>query len=139
MRELDAWICEHVFGWHRQKFDNGHSKSNHLVPNKFRADKYRKHGWHDGMDLMNGFPNYSKEISSSMEVFKVCVDRLENERGFTAVEKYSDLEGFQGWKVSALFYVANHGTFRTVQQTLPLAICVFAKQLFSQTTPNNLK
>lgn len=59
MRELDAYLAEKFMGWHRQRFDNGSMRHNILVPEKFRADKYRKHGWLDGVRLVDSFPMYS--------------------------------------------------------------------------------
>ena len=62
LRELDAWIAENVFGWHRQKFDNGSFRHNLIVPQPFRADKYRKHGWHDDLkSIIESFPKYTTD------------------------------------------------------------------------------
>ncbi len=65
--ELDAWIAEHVFGYHKQQFNNGYESTacNLMVDKPFRADKFRKHGWHKDYKLVGGFPHYTADAAAS--------------------------------------------------------------------------
>lgn len=126
-RELDAWISEHVMGWHRMTFDNGFpgAARNQLVPEKFRADQYRKHGWRDGIELLDTFPKFTTDPAAAMAVLKKCAERCDAEiclrAGKWIVTGYclSDVKpGQLDWDVAA--------------PTLELAICLYAKKLFGE-------
>ena len=76
--------------------------------------------------------NPNTDPAAAMEVLKKCIERLENDRAYPACQKYSDLDGFQGWMISALYETRNQRTFSSVAETLELAVCRFAKKLFTK-------
>jgi len=120
LRELDAWIAEHVFGWHRQSFENGYLRQNLLVENKFRADKYRRHGWHNDVEVLDTFPKFSTDPAAAMQVLEKCIEKEPN--------------GIVCGNLKGQWCATTHGWGGAFceAETLPLAICLFAKQLFSK-------
>jgi len=146
LRELDAWIAEHVMDvkrfvgvkkrgyWYRP---NAHGYTDRQAEAWWLTrDEAKKHEYLRGDEPVTicefSTPLYTTDPAAAMQVLEKCVAELELKRAFPAIEKYSDLDGFQGWKVTALFSNGNQQTFSEVAETLPLAICLFAKQLFSK-------
>ena len=119
MRELDAWIAEYVFGWNRQRFNNGHVRHNILVPEKFRADKYRKHGWNKGVELIDNFPHYTTDPAAAMDVLEKCA--IKSGYGLTVIPQSNGM-----W-----FACSNYAN-EAFGETLNIAICLLAKKLFTK-------
>lgn len=130
MRELDEWLAEYVFGWHRQRFDNGSTRFNTLVPEKFRADKYRKHGWLDGNPHIQRFPRYTTDPAAALEVLKKCAETFRD-----VICIYQCLQS-DSWDISAtVFGGEDEEDSREINvsaPTLELAIALFAKQIYSR-------
>lgn len=124
LRELDAWIAEHVFEWQRQSFDNGHAKHNLLVRDKFRTDKFVKHGWIDGNKLVETFPKYTTDPAAAMLVLEKCCE-IDGMDAIVEIAKTTT-----SWRVFNRDKSKDQCT--TFANTLPLAICLFAKKLFTK-------
>lgn len=113
MRELDAWIAEHVMGW--KLFRDGRNNIAAEMPTGETCIVTANHPWDES--------DFSPTVDSApaMEVLKKCVDVLYGCNSFS-------LEVFRNgnhWVVRHPIYGSPHAP------TLELAICLFAKQLFS--------
>lgn len=137
LRELDAWIAEHVFGYKWGHFGSvddktglpelgwkepiylleperyGVEKSAHELPPQHRC---KVDGWiNKGLP---SYPEYTTDPAAAMAVLEKCREKesvtIGTLNGKCCVTKSS-------W--SRLFVESD---------TLPLAICLFAKQLFSK-------
>lgn len=118
LRELDAWIAEHVFGWSRWNFNNGYTAHNYLDQTNGQANKYRKHGFVDGLTLLESFPKYTTDPAAAMEVLKKCCEHPYYPFGFAVAFS----KGFPNpWVCET-----------ATAETLELAICLFSKKLFSK-------
>lgn len=73
-----------------------------------------------------------EDEAEALIVLKACVEKLELDRAYPAIQKYSDLDGFQGWQISALYATRNQRTFSTVAATLEACICLFAKEVYTK-------
>ena len=105
LRELDAWIAEHVFGATRaidKGFACGDCDDRHTV--RFNKDE----GW-------TACPLYTTDPAAAMQVLERCAEKL----GFLP-----DI------KKSRIGYAWIYGGAASNADTLPLAICLFAKRLF---------
>ena len=126
LKELDAWIGEHVMGFHRMNFDNGHDQFNYLTIQKERADKTRKHGFVEGNRMIDSFPKYTTDAAAAMRVLEKCQRRiptvldLDGSSPRIVALRISDLDG--------LHLIAPSAT----ACTLSLAIARFAKKLYSK-------
>lgn len=117
LRELDAWIAEQVFGWHKFK--------PHRINNAFCTVCRKESG--EAVDHYNAafvmvsttLPRYSTDPAAAMLVLEKCAGRV----GDTI--RYRTLHGGHGLSCHELPFVVKAAT-------LPLAICIFAKQLFSK-------
>ena len=109
IRELDAWISEHVFG----------AKCGHVWSVESGQSRCKKCNvqW-DGKEVV--MP-YSKDPSAAMEVLKKCIE------GRTVViGSPSQSEYLISWLKSDSIY------FHTKAETFELAICLFAKKIFTK-------
>lgn len=133
--ELDAWIPKHAKG-----YPNDHIELNVLClrilgwKNIRPASKFGPvmEGIFVGGAIYFNCPFIHRDPAAAMDVLKKCVDKLEDMGGFLAIEKYSEMDGFQGISVRALFSRSNQNTFSEVAKTLELAIALFARKLFSK-------
>lgn len=116
LRELDAWIAEHVMGWKARKL-NRRDLINHLMPPQSITDGFGKYDA-DPMFQTNvtGVPNYTTEPAAAMEVLKKCMD-------MAVVTLFEKAKG--GYEVRWQQMSAS-------AETLELAICLFAKKLFTK-------
>ena len=123
MRELDAWIAEHVFGYIKQNVNYPEAHWNELSLPDLDGN-YISEGWVQGWEFRDvNIPFYSTQASAAMGVLKKCAENLI--RGITINQN----EG--KWIIQAQNnYIGN----LEMSETLELAICLFAKQLFSQPT-----
>lgn len=99
LRELDAWIAEHVFG---DKPDAGKT-----VP--FSSEQYCH-------------PRYSSNNADAMLVLEMCMEKF----GAVRMHKIKDGE----YLVESLWQT-HKGRF-VIEDTMPLAICQFAKAIYSK-------
>lgn len=114
LRELDAWIAEHVFGATRA-LDKGYGsgRSDDKLAHTIRFTK--EVGW-------ISCPNYTTDPAAAMMVLEKCCGKI---------GPGSDVEiclRFGVWNVSE--WRANK--IEEEAGTLPLAICLFAKKLFQK-------
>lgn len=105
MRELDAWIAEHVFVWQYKMTGSDPVEDGECwfsESGKFPCE----------------LPYYTTDPAAAMVVLEKCTQK--------------DSVGI--WRVSHIeFVVKNHReSVRATSETLPLAICLFAKQLFTK-------
>lgn len=103
MRELDAFIAEHVMG-------KTAISCNDPRPTKGTEDDYFVREW---VDISRSLPFYTTDPSSAMEVLEKI---LPTYNGSVSIQATSN--GKQ------------YAVDSTIADTLPLAICLFAKQLF---------
>lgn len=138
LEELDKWIHKHVFEadlhvgikkrgfWYRPDA-KGYTSDQDEAGRYTRAEAKEHEYLHDDPVTIHEFEpkRYSTNPAAAMEVLKKCVERLENDRAYPAIQKYHDLDGFQGWQVCALYETRNQRTFSAVAKTLELAIALF--------------
>lgn len=107
---LDAWIAEHVFGWKPDVANVGH--------NHQKVRGWWK--WQEGDKRFTTYlPHFSTSSGDAMHVLKKCGERTAHIHISTFVNKW---------------IVGSHALGNPAREsTLELAICMFAKQLFSQT------
>jgi hypothetical protein len=133
LRKLDAWIDVNIFNsvkrcLHLNVFQKEPPFSSLCI-----CEDCEEEFGQTTLAISRGMiQGYSSDSSASMEVLKACSKKLENDRAFIGIEPYSDIDGFQGWKVEALYRTMNQRTFAEVAETLELAICLFAKTLYSK-------
>ncbi len=111
MRELDAWIGEHLFG-------GTLTRTPHLA-----TDIYMQTAQNEAL-MMSPFPlpRYTSDAHAAMMVLEKCADKC------SCIEIWNqDTEGNSGYSVIAS---RNPEMQQGTAETLPLAICLFAKKLF---------
>jgi hypothetical protein len=125
MHDLDAWIAEHVFGWVKMNFNNGYTRHNYLNKTKERANRFRKHDWAYGYHYVKHEPSYTSDSAAAMEVLKKCILKCQNELTFAAPAPFM-------WKVARLDWDSECCMELQEAETIELAICLFAKELFGK-------
>jgi len=115
LRELDTWIAEHVMGWYRAD-----GKPSHWFPDGYKNE------WHNPKGGMDTLPCFTTDPAAAMTVLEKCNDKLKELGHFPGA---IDL-----WKPFELWKIQSHANsdIHAEAETLPLAICLFAKQLFSK-------
>lgn len=121
MRELDAWIAEHVMGQQCKTCVNGmHRKYGPEKYAEMRAwflerGSFKKHWPLEEPDILcDHFKKYSTDNAAAMELINRCLDETD-----LRIHKTENGYGI----------IAQRDVF---ESTLPLAIALFAKQLFSK-------
>lgn len=119
MRELDAWIAEHVFGYRWFAFEGG--KGNRFCDLQIPSTFQERHG---GIQCdaplvgyerdIGGVPRYSKEARPALELLEKCAGR----------------DTVKVWKKGEVVTVEG-SFFVSSSPTLPLSICLFAKKQFA--------
>lgn len=117
--ELDAWIAEHVMGWHI--FNSGRGsvcalKNKDLVDESLKII-IPKHPFDEPSDF-----SPTTDPAAAMEVLEKCAEK----DVFTsiAISRNGDF-----WEV---FLGGHYHQKKGIAETLPLAICKFAQALFSK-------
>lgn len=135
LRELDAWIAEHVMGWTVKSRTSPHSGSSRehfwFEPGNDIEPKYRgltytmsPSGNVGGERCAPEIAHYTTDPAAAMWVLEKCCDDAPN-----AVEIIHE---FNPWEVRTR-KSNKPGDFLEVHaETLPLAICLFARKLFSK-------
>lgn len=134
LRELDAWIAEHVMGtknmfglkkrgfWYRPNahgYTDRQSEAWQLPFEEAKKHEY-PHGGHDDRVTVCEIeiPSYTSNPAAAMQVLEKCAEK-------TTVALN---QGTTGWFISD----CDKKLRFAVAETLPLAICLFAKKLFSK-------
>lgn len=119
MRELDAWVAENVFGWHkvRPNLTNNSMCDN---CNDKALSQIQKHYNESFIHVSNTLPHYTTDPSAAFEVLKKCQLKVG-----VLIRQFGD-----NYLVCATNNDGEtlHSCFTST--TLELAICMFAKQLF---------
>lgn len=120
-RQLDTWIAEYIFGRKWYLFEG------HIYQLEVPAEWQARHGGKlvdrpqgDGEQDISGVPKYSTEKSAAFEVLEKCITLTAIRLGTENVGEFScgDLHD-----VCCAACIA---------PTLELAICLFAKKLFTK-------
>jgi len=114
LRELDAWIGVNVFG---KKAIHAHSAK----PTEGTEDDYFVIEW---INASCSLPHYTTDPAAAMQVLEKCFGRM----GGTLI---GIARLGSNYCVCVPAYAQDFGDV-TSAPTLPLAICLFAKQLFSK-------
>lgn len=128
-RELDGWIFENIIGGTVALC----SKYCPTCRECFSYEHIEKDGAHKrcGTKMEWDFPHYTTDPAAAMMVFEKC-----GELCTVTIECSKNTLGEMQWMVSKLS--GNHRNDLMVEEwckcapTLPLAICLFSKQLFTQ-------
>ena len=112
LREMDAWIAEHVMGL------TVTVKESKTLPGIMTVGQTR-----GGIDL--GLPNYTTDPAAAMEVLQKCAEKIRDTE--LAVEVYAPTRSEPSW-----FVLDSEGSISGIAPTLPLAICLFARELFKE-------
>lgn len=114
LRELDAWIAEHVMGWKITKYHCCGEQVERLKPSSG--------------DLHANIRNYSPttDPSAAMDVLKKCSQmKFDVSINHFDAKNLNLLIGLKEWSVLTIGFEAQ-------AETLELAICLFAKKLFTK-------
>lgn len=118
-RELDAWIAEHVMGWTWEDYDDNNGK--YLLSTD--GFNYGVQHWNNHPPTyMNFLPRYTSNPGAAMGVLEKCIAKSmpcfqDSGGGNIRIFAHDGLDGEE---------------FSVEAKTLPLAICLFAKELFTQ-------
>jgi hypothetical protein len=120
LRELDAWIAEHVFGWHKIQTGQNHSLCS-VCGNGFGAR--HNHYYPDFHGSMSGsVPFYSTDPAAAMQVLKRCVEFAKRNLGHSVILT-DTMNGYcVGLTIPSFKFIT--------ADTWELAIALFAKALF---------
>lgn len=134
LRELDAYIAEHLFGFKWGHFGfvkNGLPDFERepiylLPPSRFDGSTHSGHGREFPRDKVDGWkyrggnnlvPLYTTDPAAAMQVLEKCAEKV-------AILDFITLaKGPDGWLVASCLAQAE-------AETLPLTICKFARELF---------
>lgn len=125
LRELDAWIAEHVMGHKMTVFDDRPAVCVG-VSACFKGEP---------LDVCKDVPSYSTDRAAAMQVLERCAENgiLNGEFKLpVSIFRRGDLK----WVVSQNFedeeLESERNCIVVEADTLPLAICLFAKELFGK-------
>lgn len=114
LRELDAWIAEHVMGWTIFKTTDDWHKAGSPTSRTIQVLDQTPH-----FDI----PKYTTDPAAAMMVLEKCGSE-------NTIAIYFGTDGV--WHVEHENIYEDRVDFQAKAETLPLAICLFAKQLFSK-------
>lgn len=118
LRELDAWIAEHVMGFEWRAFNHRDKISYLTSPTDLKRDELRRSLWLPDPDYARDISSafrYSTDPAAAIEVLKRCAEKVAP----VSIRIYHNPAG---WHVGiAEFEIA---------PTLEESICRFAKELF---------
>ena len=133
LRELDAWIAEKVMGdngvkiWYASK-DGGESGSlfsGELITRKDVSEFCQRHPEYAVIERVQ-YPHYTTSPADAMEVLNKCL-RHAADHNLDAVEMYAEPDG-----VVVSINDDEGGQIMVKAATTEPAICLFARELFSQ-------
>lgn len=123
LRELDAWIAEHVMGWHKVK--TGDNKSLCSVCGNGFGERHKHYVPDFHSSTTGSVPFYHSDPAAAMQVLEKCVNELCEQDQEETVSVGMEVPYFVVEKTNT------SKSMRVEASTLPLSICLFAKQLFS--------
>ena len=124
LRELDAWIAEHVFGWTDIEIHQPLAEIMEPEQPAFRRGYPKKDS------LWQHIPQYTTDHAAAFAVLEKCAEK-------TCVEIRKQVHGGEKWAVwedSRTIELHTTGLEGGLSDSLPLSICLFAKQLFNNPT-----
>lgn len=124
LRELDAWIAENVMGKKAISRDGQR-------PTKGTEDDYFVREW---IHISGSLPRYTTDPASAMLVLEKCAEKRTAE-GYDVYRPDATLcvsAPHPDWENKWVIMSDASGTSVAEAGTFPLAICLFAKQLFSK-------
>lgn len=138
-RNVDKWIAEHVMGWQWWRFDNKGDKWCQLVPPEERwpvikgewngvLSKCQIANMKNYTDLSLFHPSHNRNCA--LQVLEKCAAKCT-----VTVEYARNQNGLMQWMVARLDGRRKIESDCKCAETLPLAICLFAKSLFA-TSPS---
>lgn len=143
LREMDAWIAEHVMGWQWFRFrmkktdtaknaGKGYDRWQQLIP---PGDNWHLHPKYNAIKQPQGKGQYLED-ETDLSMFKPTTDRAAAMEVLEkCIELRPDMRGVEIRRDSARWQVEswkkNWGISENAE-TLPLAICLFSRKLFSQ-------
>jgi hypothetical protein len=132
LHELNVWIAEHVMNakqfvglkkhgyWYRPNacgYTDRESEAWHLTREEAKQHEYLL--GHEPVTICEfGIPFYSTDFSAAMQVLEKCYGEL-------SICSCKTTTGFKFWLPNGFIGAVE-------SETLPLAICLLAKQLFSK-------
>jgi len=121
LRELDAWIAEHLFGLKANIRLLGSTET----AIGFTTNPYFLEGGHEieAIKQYCAAPNYTTDPAAAMMVLERCYEKSPQLSFCTCKSPY-------GYK----FWLPNNYSIALNAETIPLAICQFAKNLFEKGT-----
>lgn len=117
LRELDAWIAEHVMGVKCAHVWRGHSRRKSI------CGKCGKVSWNGDALSCDA---YTTDYAAALQVLEKCLEKS----GYGLIVDIHDDAGFS---------IEQRSPFRpcsTGEETLPLTICRFAKNLYENPNPH---
>lgn len=128
LRELDAWIAEHVMGVNLKEASWYCPRCRESVePIKVtHGERHDIRAGGCGEFVHCDFPAYTTDPASAMEVLKKCIERDKtNDSSYQLNFSYRDKPHPFGYEICC-------GDFCEDADTLEQTICLFAKNLFSK-------
>lgn len=116
LRSLDAWIAINLFDKHEFK---PHHINNSLCAFCNHGIEFKGHWNKDWQNISGSLPRYSTDPADAMQVLSRCV---EEKRLAISISM----------RVASKTWTVFHGAYKAEAETLPLAICLFARALFSK-------
>lgn len=113
LRELDAWVGVNIFGMKPIHRDGP-------KPTKGTEDDYFIVEW---VNISGSLPHYSTDPAAAMQVLEKCHEICCVETGI-----YENISG----SIRGNFARSVYRDITIEAKTLPIAICLFAKKLFSK-------
>lgn len=133
LRELDAWIAEHS-----KEYPDYHIELNvfclrllgwKLIRPRSKFGPVLEGVLHGG-EIYFSCPFVTRENDSAMQVLQKCAEKLFDSCEGTNICISKSVDG---WIVDEITTGQDYGTLiASTAETLPLAICLFAKQIFSK-------
>lgn len=120
LREQDAWIAVNLFGWIKTDV-KCHPSDNRTIGGFL----YSPNGFNSDCNQASVVPGYHYDLDAAMQVLEKCVQLLRDQDREETVSVGCD---DPYWIVEKTNCVPN---LRVESNTLPLAICSFARKLTS--------
>jgi len=118
LRELDVWIAKELFGWDFSEKGWCMSALQHRQMNGFYYGFPPDSIQYKGCALPHRAPDYTTDPAAAMQVLEKCIAMVEDVHIL--------------WHLERRGYCVCWDGVREFSDTLPLAICLFAKKLFSK-------
>ena len=124
LRELDVWIAKELFGWDFSEKGWCMSALQHRQMNGFYYGFPPDSIQYKGCALPHRAPDYTTDPAAAMQVLEKCAAKI------AVSARQQDGGKWCVWAVDDESYKPKE--LDGYAETLPLAICLFAKKLFSK-------